>query len=72
MVIEEMTTGSTKYRLPRLIASDCLESGVLEFRASYLNDLLVNSPQALAQRVEVHIIKDAETRAPWLIPLIIR
>ena len=57
--------------LPPISDFVCLESGSLEFREAYLNDQLVKSPQALAQRVEIELIKNLRKTAPWLIPIAI-
>ena len=58
-------------RLPFLTIAACLEPGSLEFREAVLRDELESSPVAIAQRVEIELIKNAKRNAPWLIPLIL-
>ena len=54
--------------LPPLTAAICLESGSLEFREAVMRDQLESSPAAIAQLVEIELIKNAKRNAPWLIP----
>jgi hypothetical protein len=49
-----------------------LMEGSLEYRERVLNEALENSPQAIAQRVEVELLKNLTETAPWLIPYSIR
>ena len=55
-----------------LTVSDILSPGVMAAREAELDRRLLNSPQALAQRVEVELIKNLKVNAPWLIPHINR
>lgn len=45
--------------------------GLLRAREEELDRRLLESPEVLAQRVEVEMIKNLRWSAPWLIPLII-
>ena len=58
-------------RLPPLSVGVCLESGSLEFREAILKEGLESSPIAIAQCVEIELVKNAKRNAPWLIPLIL-
>jgi len=49
-----------------------LTPGSLEYREKILNAQLENSPQAIAQRVEIQLLKNLQESAPWLIPYSIR
>lgn len=45
--------------------------GSLRFREHLLDGELINSPQAMAQRVECELIKNLRETAPWMMPLIL-
>lgn len=55
-------------KLPPISDKMCF-SGELEHREKFLNFQLENSPQALAQKIEVQLIKNA-MRSPWLLRVV--
>ena len=57
-----------KVNLGKLTVQMCLDEHDLSYRMYWLNHCLENTPTALAQKVEIELIKNLKRNAPWLIP----